>query len=92
LDAGIRRRPPRREYHRNLDGEQEAHLIALARTPPPLGWRRWTLRLLADKVVEPRYIDGVSYEMVGQVLSKIELKPWLTKRWCIPREQGGAFV
>ncbi len=77
---------------RKLDGEQEAHLVALACTPPPVGRRRWTLRLLADQLVELRYVDGVSYETVRQVLKKNELKPWLTKRWCIPPEQSGEFV
>jgi transposase len=92
LDAALRRRPTRRQYTRRVDGEQEAHLIALACTPPPVGRRRWTLRLLADKLVELRYIDGVSYETVRQVLKKNRLKPWLTKRWCIPPEQSGEFV
>lgn len=92
LDAAIRRRPPRREHRRKLDGEQEAHLVALACTPPPVGRRRWTLWLLADKLVELRYIDGVSYETVRQVLKKNRLKPWLTKRWCILPEQSGDFV
>ena len=58
----------------------------------PVGRRRWTLRLLADKLVELRYVDGVSYETVRQVLKKNRLKPWLTKRWCIPPEQSGEFV
>ena len=92
LDAAVAHRRPRREYPRKLDGEQEAHLVALACTPPPVGRRRWTLRLLADKMVELRYIDGVSYETVRQVLKKNRLKPWLTKRWCIPPEQSGEFV
>lgn len=92
LEAAIRRRPARRAYQRKLDGEQEAHLVALACTSPPVGRRRWTLRLLADKFVELRYIDGVSYETVRQVLKKNRLKPWLTKRWCIPPEQSGEFV
>jgi transposase len=92
LEAAIRRRPPRREYRRKLDGEQEAHLVAVACTPPPVGRRRWTLRLLADKLVELRYIDGVSHETVRQVLKKNRLKPWLTKRWCISPEQSGDFV
>jgi transposase len=92
LEAAICRQPPRREYPRKLDGEQEAHLVALACTPPPVGRRRWTLRLLADKVVELRYVDGVSHETIRQVLKKNRLKPWLTKRWCIPPEQNGEFV
>jgi transposase len=93
LEAAVGQRSPRREYRRRLDGEQEAHLVALACTPPPLGRRRWTLRLLADKVVELRYIDGVvSYETVRQVLKRNELKPWLTKRWCIPPKANAEFV
>src|SRR5215207_531263 len=92
LEDALRHRTPRREYRRKLDGDQEAHLIALACTPPPVGRRRWTLRLLAGKAVELRYIDGVSYETVRRVLKKNRLKPWLTKRWCIPPEQSGAFV
>ena len=73
IDAAIRRRPPRREYRTRLDGEQEAHLVALAGGSLPLGRRRWTLRLLTDKLVELRYIDGVSYETVRRVLKKNEL-------------------
>jgi transposase len=92
LEAAIRRQPPRRAYRRKLDGEQEAHLIALACTPPPVGRRRWTLRLLAGTLIELRHVDGVSYETVRRVLKKNRLKPWLTKRWCIPPEQSGAFV
>jgi transposase len=92
LEAATRRQPPRRDYRRKLDGEQEAHLIAVACTPAPVGRRRWTLRLLADKMVELRYVDGVSYETVRQVLKKNRLKPWLTKRWCIPAERSGEFV
>jgi hypothetical protein len=90
--AAIRRRPPNRAYRRKLDGEQEAHLIALACTPPPVGRRRWTPRLLADKFVELHYVDSVSYETIRQVLKKNRLKSWLTKRWCIPPEQSGDFV
>jgi transposase len=92
LDDAIRQRRPRREYRTRLDGEQEAHLVALACTPPPLGRRRWTLRLLADKLVELRYIDGVSYETVRQVLKENRLKPWLTRRWCIPPNTNAEFV
>ena len=92
LEATLGRRRSHREYGRKLDGEQEAHLVAPACTPPPVGRRRWTLRLLADKLVELRYVDGVSYETVRQVLKKNALKPWLTKRWCIPPEQNGEFV
>lgn len=52
VEGAIFRRKPRRNYQRKLDGEAEAHLIALACSQPPEGRVRWTLRLLADKMVE----------------------------------------
>jgi transposase len=70
LEAALNRRPPTRQYERKLDGEAEAHLIALACSGPPEGHQRWTLRLLADKMVELRYVDSVSHETVRQTLKK----------------------
>ena len=57
-----------RVYERKLDGAQEAHLIALACGTPPEGRARWTLRLLADRMVELQHADAVSHETVRQVL------------------------
>ena len=70
LEAALSRKKPRRQYARRLDGEQEAHLIALACSQAPEGHDRWTLRLLADKMVVLEYIDSVSHETVRQVLKK----------------------
>ncbi len=53
-----------------LDGEQEAHLIALACASPPAGRRRWTLRFLSDKMVELGHIDTVSHETIRRTLKK----------------------
>lgn len=53
-----------------LDGEQEARLVALACSEPPDGYGRWSLRLLADRLVELEYVDTVSHETVRQVLKK----------------------
>ena len=58
---------------RKLDGDQEAHLMALACSPAPKGHDRWTLRLLADKMVKLEYVDTLSYETVRQVLKKQKL-------------------
>jgi transposase len=58
-------RPPRW-----LDGEVEAHLIALTRTQAPDGYADWTLRLLADKMVELDYVETISHESVRQLLKK----------------------
>jgi Homeodomain-like domain len=60
----------KRIYTRKLDGEQEAHLIALACSPPPMEHGRWTLRLLAQRMVELQYVETLSYETVRQTLKK----------------------
>ncbi len=70
VEAALHRRAPRREYHRKLDGEQEARLVLLACSQPPAGAARWSLRLLADKLVELAVIDTVSYQTVRRVLKK----------------------
>jgi transposase len=70
LEAALNRRAPRREYRRKLDGEQEARLIAVACGEPPTGQARWTLRLLADKLVELEIVEDVSYQTVRRVLKK----------------------
>ena len=70
LDAALHRRSPRREYRRKLDGAQEARLIAVACSQPPAGQVRWTLRLLADRLVELEVVEGLSYQTVRRVLQK----------------------
>ena len=70
LQAALDRRPPNREYHRKLDGEQEARLIALACSEPPEGQARWSLRLLADRLVELEVVEDVSYQTVRRTLKK----------------------
>lgn len=57
-------------YRRKLDGGQEAHLVSLTCQNPPDGHERWTLRLLAGKMVELEYADTVSYETVRRTLKK----------------------
>ena len=62
-----------RVYERKADGDFEAHLVALSCSKPPEGFTRWSLRLLADKVVELNYIDSISYETIRRVLKKTKL-------------------
>ena len=59
-----------RIYKRKVDGDFEAHLIALSCNDPPEGFVRWSLRLLADKAVELKYIDSISHETVRRILKK----------------------
>jgi transposase len=75
LEAALNRRPPRREYRRKLDGAQEAHLVALACSAPPEGHGRWSLRLLADKLVELAVVEDISYQTVRRVLKKTTSSP-----------------
>ena len=66
----MHRKPPARQYRRKLDGEQEARLVALACSTPPEGRKRWTLRLLADRLVELEVVEDLSRETVRQVLKQ----------------------
>jgi transposase len=76
LEAALNRRPPNREYHRKLDGEQEARLVALACSEPPEGRARWSLRLLADKLVELEIVEeDISYQTVRRTLKKTPSSP-----------------
>ena len=70
LAAALNRRAPRRVYERKLDGAQEARLVAVACSAPPAGRTRWTLRLVADRLVELEIADEVSYQTVRRVLKK----------------------
>src|SRR4030081_3919555 len=73
FEAALRPRPSRQVHPRKLDGVQEAHLVALACSPAPKGRARWSLRLLADKLVELEVVDDISYETVRQTLKKTGL-------------------
>jgi transposase len=73
LEAALERRKPRRQYQRKLDGDGEAHLIALACSQAPEGHSRWTLRLLAQRMVQLEQVESVSHETVREVLKKTNL-------------------
>ena len=73
LEAALNRRPPKREYHRKLDGEQEARLVALACSQPPEGHARWSLRMLADRLVELEIVEDISHQTVRRTFKKTNL-------------------
>jgi hypothetical protein len=70
IGAALERKKPDRTYARKVDGDVEAHLIALSCSEPPEGHARWSLRLLADRAVELEYVDSISYETVRRALKK----------------------
>ena len=75
LEAVLERKPSSRVYERIVDGDLEAHLIALSCSNPPKGFAKWSLRLLADKMIELNYADKMSYETVRRVLKKTNSGP-----------------
>lgn len=79
------REQPRPGQRRKLSGKQEAHMIAVACSTPPEGHGRWTLRLLAGKVVELGFASSISPETVRQVLKKTSLSPGNGRSGASPR-------
>lgn len=73
IEAALNRQVQQKRKPRRLDGEQEAHLIAMVCGPTPAGQGRWTLRLLAERMVELGYVESVSHETVRQTLKKTNL-------------------
>jgi hypothetical protein len=79
LEAVFNRQPSHRVYEHIVDGDAEAHLIALSCSEPPKGRARWSLRLLAEKAVELQYVETISHETVRRVLKKTNSSPG--KKW-----------
>lgn len=79
LDEGLggvlERRPSSRVYEKKADGDVEAKLVALCCSEPPKGYAKWSLRLLADKMVELDYVESISHVTVGGILKKTNSSP-----------------
>ncbi len=75
LEAVLERRPTSRVYERKSDGDVEAKLITLCCSEPPKGYAKWSLRLLADKMVELKYAESISHVTVRSILKKTNLNP-----------------
>ena len=75
FESVLERRPTRRIYETKLDGDVEAKLVTLCCSEPPKGFAKWSLRLLADKMVELKYVESISHVTVRSVLKKTNLNP-----------------
>ena len=73
FEACLDRRPTSRIYERKTDGDLEAKLVSLCCSEPPKGYAKWSLRLLADKMVELNYVESISHVTVSSVLKKTNL-------------------
>lgn len=79
LEAALDPRRPDKPRLRKIDGQVEAHLVALACSAPPEGRARWSLRLLADRLVELEHLPEVSHETVRQALKQTSFLPGASK-------------
>ena len=79
LSAALDPHRPERPREHKIDGQVEAHLVALACSAPPAGKARWSLRLLADQLVELEYLPAVSHETVRQTLKQTRSHPGASK-------------
>ncbi len=70
FEASLERRPTQRLYDLKMDGDTEAKLVTLCCSDPPKGFAKWSLRLLADKMVELKYVESISHVTVRSVLKK----------------------
>lgn len=73
LKGALERRATTRVYDKKVDGDLEAKLVQLCCSAPPEGYAKWSLRLLADKVVELGYVGSISHVAVGNTLKKMSL-------------------
>jgi hypothetical protein len=75
LESVLKRKPTNRIYEKEIDGEVEAKLKQLCCSKPPNGYSKWSMRLLANKMVQLQYVDSISYVAVGNTLKKMNLSP-----------------
>lgn len=73
FDGVLERRPSPQNYTKKMDGDLEAKLVSLCCSEPPDGYAKWSLRLLADKLVELNYVESISHVSVRRALKKTNL-------------------
>ena len=73
FESVLERRPSIQNYTKKIDGDIEAKIVTICCSAPPEGFAKWSLRLIADKMVELNYIDYISHVTIGEVLKKTNL-------------------
>jgi len=87
FEAALYRKPVTNAHRRKITGDEEAHLIALCCSKAPEGHATWTLRMLADKMVELDIVDSVSHETIRQTLKKTNLNRGKRKNGVFPQSK-----
>jgi Homeodomain-like domain len=86
-EAALYRNPVTNAHRRKITGDEEAHLIALYCRQAPEGYERWTLRMLADKMVEWAIVDAVAHETIRRTLKKMHVNLGQRKNGVFRRSQ-----
>ncbi len=101
FEAALYRKPVTNAHRRKITGDEEAHLIALCCSKAPEGNHTWTLRMLADKMVELDIVESVSYETVRRTLKKrtstlakerMVYSPRARCRFCLPNGRNFRYL
>ena len=87
FEAALYRKAVTNAHRRKITGDEEAHLIALCCSPAPEGHERWTLRMLADRMVELDIVDSVSHETIRQTLKKMNVNLGKRKNGVFPQSK-----
>lgn len=75
-----------------VTGDVEARMVQIACTDPPIGFAKWTMKMIANRLIELEVVETISDETVRLTLKENELKPWRQETWCIAEEQNAEFV
>lgn len=89
LERSARLTPP---VSPKVTGEVEAKMIQIACSEPPDGFAKWTMQMIADRLIELRIVESISAETTRLRLKNNKLKPWQKESWCIPKEKDADFV
>src|SRR5215204_1539830 len=81
LEGVLERRSTSRVYDKKMDGDVEAKLVSLCCSKPPKGYAKWSLRLLADKMIELKYVESISHVTVRSVLKKTKSTLGKDEEW-----------
>ena len=87
FEAALYRKPVTNAHRRKITGDEEAYVIALCCRQAPEGQERWTLRMLADKMVELDVSASVSHETIRRTLKKMNVNPGKRKNGAFPQSK-----
>ena len=92
IESALTRKKQQNRRSKIIDGEKEAYLISIACSETPEGKGKWTLQMLADKMIELQYVETVSRETIRKTLKKTNWNHRSCESWVIPPRESAEFV